>query len=126
MEALVYLVHVQEGPNPPLFGPWSFDKKVIKFVSVFASLVKRKQTKANKGIQSNLGNTCGGKVSLLLKRIIQQLNCVFYYWKDTKRLQTGALKATSFSFQKKDKYKAYIKILFLLGNQRGDNLSFSS
>jgi len=104
----------------------NFRQEVINFVSVFASLVKRKQTKANKGIQSNLGNTCGGKVSLLLRRTIQQLNCVFYYRKDTKRLQTGALKAISFSFLKKDKYKAYIRILFLLGNQKGDNLSFSS
>ena len=40
---------------------------------------------------------------------IQQLNCVSQYWKDTKKLQRGTLKAASFSFQKKNKYKVSLE-----------------
>jgi hypothetical protein len=40
-EALVYLIHMQKGPNPPLFGSWSFNNKATNFVSVSANLVMR-------------------------------------------------------------------------------------
>jgi hypothetical protein len=37
-EALVHLIHVQEGPNSPLFWPQSFDNKAIIFVSFYGVL----------------------------------------------------------------------------------------
>jgi hypothetical protein len=38
-EALIYLINVQEGPNPPLFGQRSFNNKSANFISILASLV---------------------------------------------------------------------------------------
>jgi hypothetical protein len=37
--ALLHLIHVQEGSNPPLFRPCNFDNKTVNFISVLASLV---------------------------------------------------------------------------------------
>ena len=38
-KALVYLIHVQEGPNPPLFEPRSFDNKTFNFILALAMLI---------------------------------------------------------------------------------------
>jgi hypothetical protein len=38
-KALLHLIYVQEGLNPPLFGLWSFNSKAANFVSVSASLI---------------------------------------------------------------------------------------
>jgi len=38
-EALIHLILVQKGLNPPLFGLWSFDNKVANFISISANLV---------------------------------------------------------------------------------------
>jgi hypothetical protein len=46
-EALVQLIHVQEGPNTTLFGPWGEDNK------------------ENKRIRLKLGNNMGGYLFLL-------------------------------------------------------------
>ena len=38
-ETLEHLIHMQEGLNSPLFGPWSLDNKAANFISISASLI---------------------------------------------------------------------------------------
>ena len=38
-KVLVHLIYMQEGPNPSLFGPWSFNNKATNIISVSTNLV---------------------------------------------------------------------------------------
>jgi hypothetical protein len=126
-EALVHLIYMQEGPNPPLFWPWSFNNKAANIVSVSTSLVLWCLYMYGFLTSFEFPIMCG-KINYFFYILGFIIFILFFLSSEEKTQQmkqrnlswlrkhtwqkSEALNATSFSFQKKDKYKAKIRILF--------------